>query len=120
MRPADRHDSDAAADLTAIRESVLPILEDHAADLVLAGHSHAYERSILLDGHYGTSDTYDPTQHALDPTTAAASPAAPTASPPAPGATPAPSHRRRQRRLDRRRQPRPPGGDSLHGHQIQR
>ncbi len=60
------HDSDASADLTAIRESLLPILEDYGADLVLAGHSHSYERSILLDGHYGTSDTYDPAQHALD------------------------------------------------------
>jgi titin len=26
-------------------------------DLVLSGHSHSYERSFLLDGHYGTSDT---------------------------------------------------------------
>ena len=42
------------------------MLEDYGVDLVLAGHSHAYERSILLDGHYGTSDTYDPAQHAVD------------------------------------------------------
>jgi len=60
------HDSDSAADLTAIRESLLPVLEDYGVDLVLAGHSHAYERSVLLDGHYGTSDTYDPGLYAVD------------------------------------------------------
>jgi len=27
---------------------------------VLCGHSHGYERSFLLDGHYGTSDTLVP------------------------------------------------------------
>jgi hypothetical protein len=26
-------------------------------DLVLSGYSYSYERSFLLDGHYGTSDT---------------------------------------------------------------
>jgi hypothetical protein len=40
-----------------MREHVLPILERHGVDLVLAGHSHSYERSMLLDGHYGSSDT---------------------------------------------------------------
>ena len=28
--------------------------------IVLAGHSHVYERSFMLDGHYGTSDTLEP------------------------------------------------------------
>ena len=32
-------------------------LEDHGVDLVLTGHSHAYERSFLLDRHYGVSST---------------------------------------------------------------
>ena len=27
-------------------------------DLVLTGHSHSYERSFLIDGHYGTSSTF--------------------------------------------------------------
>ncbi len=55
------HDSDNAADsggrLTLVRERLLPILEAGGVDLVLSGHSHSYERSMLLDGHYGTSDT---------------------------------------------------------------
>ena len=29
-------------------------------DLVLSGHSHSYERSFLIDGHYGTSSTFTP------------------------------------------------------------
>jgi hypothetical protein len=41
-----------------MRENVLPLLEDWGVDLVLTGHSHSYERSLLLDGHYGASDTF--------------------------------------------------------------
>ncbi len=51
------HDSDTEGRLIDMRENVLPILEDYGVDLVFAGHSHSYERSILLDGHYGDSDT---------------------------------------------------------------
>jgi hypothetical protein len=51
------HDSDVEAELVEMRKNVLPILEAHGVDLVLGGHSHSYERSVLLDGHYGTSDT---------------------------------------------------------------
>ena len=29
-----------------------------ASDLVLTGHSHTYERSHLIDGHYGFSETF--------------------------------------------------------------
>ncbi|WNM58152.1 PKD domain-containing protein [Candidatus Nitrospira allomarina] len=51
------HDSDNAADsggrLIDMREKILPILEAGGVDLVLAGHSHAYERSYLIDGAYG-------------------------------------------------------------------
>lgn len=53
------HDSDKKSDsggrLWEMRENILPILEDGGVDLVLAGHSHDYERTFLLDGHYGTS-----------------------------------------------------------------
>ena len=41
--------------LVEMRENVLPILEAGGVDLVLTGHSHAYERSFLLDAHYGYS-----------------------------------------------------------------
>jgi len=49
------HDSDVETQLAEMRERVLPILERFGVDLVLAGHSHSYERSVLLDGHYGPS-----------------------------------------------------------------
>ena len=32
-------------------------------DLVLTGHSHVYERSWLMDGHYGKSPTFDAALH---------------------------------------------------------
>jgi hypothetical protein len=51
------HDSDVDGKLIAMREDVLPILEDWGVDLVLSGHSHSYERSFLLDSHYGSSIT---------------------------------------------------------------
>jgi hypothetical protein len=57
------HDSDDPADsggrMGAVRANVLPILEGHGVDLVLSGHSHGYERSFLIDGHYGSSDTFE-------------------------------------------------------------
>ncbi|MEO1086764.1 MAG: metallophosphoesterase family protein, partial [Acidobacteriota bacterium] len=43
-----------------VRQNVLPILERHGVDLVLAGRSPSYERSHLLHGHYGPSDTLEP------------------------------------------------------------
>ncbi|HMZ20956.1 MAG TPA: putative Ig domain-containing protein, partial [Blastocatellia bacterium] len=52
------HDSDGELNLIEMRANVLPILEAYGADLVLCGHSHAYERSYLLDGHYGFSSTF--------------------------------------------------------------
>jgi acid phosphatase type 7 len=52
------HDSDTEAQLAEMRQNALPILEAGGVDLVLAGHSHSYERSFLIDGHYGTSSTF--------------------------------------------------------------
>jgi hypothetical protein len=51
------HDSDSEGRLSEMRSNALPILEDGGVDLVLTGHSHSYERSYLLDGHYGPSST---------------------------------------------------------------
>lgn len=61
------HDSDTEGRLIDMRQNALPILESWGVDLVLAGHSHSYERSFLLDGHYGTSGTLDPLNEVLDP-----------------------------------------------------
>lgn len=52
------HDSDVEEQLIYMRENVLQILEDRGVDLVLSGHSHSYERSWLIDSHYGISDTF--------------------------------------------------------------
>lgn len=52
----DRKDSDGR--MARVRENVLPILEAAAVDLVLSGHSHMYERSHLMDCHYGKSDEF--------------------------------------------------------------
>lgn len=51
------HDSDDEEELIEMRENALPILEAGGVDLVLSGHSHSYERSYLMDGHYGMSNT---------------------------------------------------------------
>jgi hypothetical protein len=59
------HDSDVELNEINIRSFALPILEDFGVDLVLAGHSHTYERSYFIDGHYGLSGTFGP-QHVVD------------------------------------------------------
>jgi len=53
------HNSDEAdeVNLNEMRQNAVPILESYGVDLVLCGHSHCYERSFLLDGHYGLSTT---------------------------------------------------------------
>jgi 3',5'-cyclic AMP phosphodiesterase CpdA len=50
------HDSDKQADFESIvmREKYLPLLESAGVDLVLSGHSHIYERSMLINGAYHT------------------------------------------------------------------
>ena len=55
------HNSDDTSgyekELVRIREDALPILDAYGVDLVLTAHSHSYERSFLLDGHYDISTT---------------------------------------------------------------
>jgi hypothetical protein len=52
------HDSDVEWAPIQIREQFVPVLEAGGVDLVLNGHSHGYERSWLMDGHYGDSTTF--------------------------------------------------------------
>ena len=54
------HDSDAETRLQQMRTNFLPLLEDAGVDLVLCGHSHSYERSIFVHGHYDISTTLEP------------------------------------------------------------
>ncbi|RTR37896.1 DNRLRE domain-containing protein [Shewanella canadensis] len=55
------HNSDSESRLIEMRENALPILESYGVDLVLSGHSHSYERSYLIDSHYGSSTTFSET-----------------------------------------------------------
>ncbi len=56
-------DSDSAGRMNDMRAIFLPVLEQGGVDLILTGHSHVYERSWLLDGHYGKSDTFVAAKH---------------------------------------------------------
>jgi len=60
------HNSDTEGALIDMRQNALPILEAWGVDLVMTGHSHSYERSFLLDGHYGVSGTFASATNALD------------------------------------------------------
>jgi len=55
------NDSDAASGSDwrqrIVREQIAPLLDQEKVNLVISGHSHSYERSHLLAGHYDTSDT---------------------------------------------------------------
>ena len=53
------HDSDNETNLIDMRENALPLLESYGVDLMLSGHSHSYERSFLIDQHYGSSSTFN-------------------------------------------------------------
>jgi len=56
------HDSDDIWEIfmKGMRKNILPILDANKVDLVLCGHSHNYERSYLMKGHYGTSQALQP------------------------------------------------------------
>jgi hypothetical protein len=60
------HNSDTESQLIDMRRNALPILEAHGVDLVLSGHSHSYERTMFLDGHYGSSSTLNRATMVLD------------------------------------------------------
>jgi acid phosphatase type 7 len=53
------HNSDTEPELVQMRANFNPILEEGGVDMVFGGHSHSYERSFLIDGHYGVSSTFN-------------------------------------------------------------
>ena len=59
------HDSDTEGNLYEMRNNFVPMLEDNGVDLVLSGHSHSYERSYFINGHYDYSYTFNPVQHSV-------------------------------------------------------
>ena len=52
------HNSDKESELVKIRENFIQVLERYGVDLILCGHSHVYERSKLMKGHYGMEATF--------------------------------------------------------------
>jgi hypothetical protein len=53
------HGSDFEQAEMDAREQLLPILDDFGVDLVLSGHSHTYERTGLVTGHYGNAPSLE-------------------------------------------------------------
>lgn len=51
--PTGRRTGSTDPSIVEMRTNVLPILDEFRVDLVLNGHTHAYERSFLIHGHYG-------------------------------------------------------------------
>jgi len=60
------HDSDTEFQQIEMREYVVPILDEYGVDLTLTGHSHSYERSWPIVGHYDVSSTFEPSMR-VDP-----------------------------------------------------
>ena len=60
------HDSDTEVELIEMRENFLPLLEQYGVDLVMGGHSHIYERSVLLNGQYGPAASYNAVLHTVN------------------------------------------------------
>ncbi len=59
------HDSDTDGIMSRLRENFIQLLEKAGVDLIICGHSHVYERSKLMAGHYGHSSTFNPKLHQL-------------------------------------------------------
>ena len=64
------HNSDAVADqqMIDIRQNFITFLEQKGVDLIIGGHSHAYERSRLVKGYTGTWAGFVPATHSVSNT----------------------------------------------------
>ena len=52
--------------MEAVRENICPVLESYGVDLLIAGHSHVYERSYLVNGFFGLPNDFNASQHIVD------------------------------------------------------
>ena len=59
------HDSDREQNEIDMRVTFAPVFENYGVDVIYSGHSHSYERSWYLRGHYGMSDSFDITNNAF-------------------------------------------------------
>ena len=57
------HNSDTESELTKMHTNFIRILERYKVDLIVCGHSHEYERSKLIQGHYGNEASFNPAVH---------------------------------------------------------
>ncbi|PCJ66722.1 MAG: hypothetical protein COA58_04485 [Bacteroidetes bacterium] len=57
------HNSDNESELVSIRNEFLRMMEQYEVDLILTGHSHNYERTKLMHGHYGSESTFSSSTH---------------------------------------------------------
>ncbi len=64
------HNSDTETQMRKIRENFLPLLERYGVDLVICGHSHMYERSRLMEGHYGLEASFSAEKNLLNSSSA--------------------------------------------------
>lgn len=63
------HNSDTESDLVSIRSKFIRILERNGVDMIITGHSHDYERSKLMNGHYGNEASFSSATHNLSSST---------------------------------------------------
>ena len=59
------HNSDKEKRLVQMRENFVPLMEKYGVDVIFSGHSHSYERSFMLNGHYGNSDSFSIDDHTV-------------------------------------------------------
>lgn len=59
------HNSDTEDELIQMRQNFIRILERYGVDMIMCGHSHDYERSYLLKGHFGNELSFNLSQHAV-------------------------------------------------------
>ncbi|MEO6612545.1 MAG: metallophosphoesterase [Chitinophagaceae bacterium] len=64
------HNSDSEGELISMRSNFISILENAGVDLIINGHSHDYERSYLIKGHYGLEATFSAGTHAVSTSSA--------------------------------------------------
>lgn len=64
------HNSDTETELINMRQNLIRILERYKVDLLICGHSHSYERSYLLKGHYGLETTFNMATHGVSSSSA--------------------------------------------------
>jgi acid phosphatase type 7 len=64
------HDSDKEDWLIKLRQVTVKLLDKYNVDVVLNGHSHNYERSFLMRGHYGLEASFDTLKHSISTSSA--------------------------------------------------